>query len=240
MHPDSMRTRLANVPAVLYFKKSAVHAGKKGTILFYHGLLSNKDANAKELLSLASHGFLAVGLDNIGHGERRFPDYDDYFTSRNDDFPSRFIKAVQDTVNEIPAIIDEIIARGFAEEDKIGITGISMGGFITYGAVLADRRIKAAAPILGNPRWNDAGEKSPHRCADRFYPTALLAQNAGDDEHVPPRFAREFHEQLLPYYAEMPARVKYVEFPREHHFMSEGSWNELWHNTLQWFEEFLR
>jgi uncharacterized protein len=240
MNLNTMRTRLADVPAVLYFRESLEKAGEKGTILFYHGLLSTKDANGKELSSIASHGFLAVGLDNIGHGERRFPDFDEYFTSKNADFGTRFIKAVQDTVNEIPAIIDELIARGYSKAERMGITGISMGGFITYGAVLADKRIKVAAPILGNPRWPLPDHQNPCKKADCFFPTALLAQNAGDDEHVPPRFAREFHELLLPLYAQAPERLMYIEFPGERHFMSEGAWNELWDNTIDWFERFLR
>jgi uncharacterized protein len=238
MYVEHMSMKLGGAPALLCYPETPEKGGARGTVLFYHGLMASKDTNMKELTGLAREGFLAVGIDNIGHGERRFPDFDDQFSSRIEGFELRFINAVRQTIDEIPFIIDDLIKAGYSDPGKIGISGISMGGFITYGGILADRRISVAAPILGCPKWKVPHAESPHNNPEKFFPVALLAQNAGDDEHVPPRHAREFNERLKPFYEADTERNRYLEFPGEHHFMTEGAWNALWHNTLQWFSHY--
>lgn len=239
MAVHQLRMELASVPALLMFEENALEAGAKGTILFYHGLTASKEVQTKELSSLAQRGFLAVGLDNVGHGERREPDFTRRFSIGNPNVLNNLLDAVRATAKEIPQVIDELLRRGFADPEKIGVSGISMGGYITYAAVLADRRIKAAAPILGSPKWKTSDMESPHHHPDKFFPTALLAQNAGDDQNVPPKFAREFHKCLQPFYKEKPERLCYIEYPGAGHFMPEHDWNQLWENVLQWFEHFL-
>ncbi|MCP3962389.1 MAG: hypothetical protein GY719_31485, partial [bacterium] len=122
---------------------------------------------------------------------------------------------------------------------RLGVCGISMGGFVAYGAPLADRRIEAATPILGSPRWKLDRASSPHRHVDRFYPVALLAQNAGRDANVPAGDARALHAALQPSYADAPDRLAYVEFEDAEHFMPEGQWDRLWHNVVRWLIRFV-
>lgn len=224
-----------SIPALLYFRKSIEEAGAAGTVLFSHGLTASKEVNAKELQGIAERGFLAVGIDNAEHGERYTGEIE--APKEKEDFAPYFLGLVTQTVGDIPGIIDFLVARGYSDPEKMGMSGISMGGYITYGAVIADSRLKVAAPILGSPQWKHSG--SPHLFPDRFYPTALLSQNAGRDEHVPAHYARSFHEQLLPYYRGAEERLRFVEFPEEPHFMSERSWNRLWENTLDWLEHWM-
>ncbi len=230
--------KLSSAPASLVYKGTPDTGVSKGTILFYHGLKACKETNIKELRSLAEHGFLAVGIDSVGHGERAFPDLDHRLSAygSGDD---GYLDMVRKTSEEIPEIVDALIGKGLADPNKIGITGISMGGYVTYGAVLADKRIKVAAPVLGSPIWAEIGDGSPHHHPDKFFPVALLAQNAGKDESVSPHFAREFHEKLQPFYSESPEKLCYYEFPESGHFMLEDDWNNLWKNLIDWFERFL-
>jgi uncharacterized protein len=236
METKEYQVKLGHAPALFVFKNTREEAAANGTILFYHGLRAAKETNRKELNSLAERGFLAVGIDNIGHGERIYHNFDDHSSSKNS-FEHFFLDMVQKTVNEVPEIIDELIKNGLG--DKLGISGISMGGYIAYGAVMTDKRLKVAAPILGSPKWKSSIEKSPHNHPEKFFPTAMLSQNAGKDESVPPVFAREFHECLVPYYKEAPDRLKYIEYPESNHFMIESDWNILWENVLEWFDRFL-
>ncbi|MCP3956536.1 MAG: hypothetical protein GY719_01650 [bacterium] len=104
---------------------------------------------------------------------------------------------------------------------------------------LADRRIGAATPILGSPRWKLDRPSSPHRYVDRFYPVALLAQNAGRDENVPAAGARALHAALQPSYAKAPDRLAYVEFEDAEHSMPEDQWDQLWHNVVRWLIRFV-
>lgn len=232
------RIRIGSAPALLVYRGDPRAAAGSGTILFYHGLGGSKEANRKELQSLAEQGFLAVGIDNVGHGERRYADFDDRFAVR--DTWQELMRAVEGTAREVPAVVDMLVARGYAAADRVGIAGISMGGFITYGALLVEPRIRVATPILGSPKWWEHSLESPHRQLHRFFPRAILSQNAGRDQSVPPDDARRFHEALAEHYADAPHRHRYIEFENAEHFMPEHDWHILWGNTLDWFDQYLR
>ena len=232
-------TRIADIPALLVYEKTPPEAAQKGTILFYHGLAAKKETGMKELSSLARTGYLAVALDNVGHGERRYEDFDHRFSSANPNLEEDFTKAVADTAEEVPKIIDALCHRYGARGDKFAVAGISMGGFITYRAIHVDKRLKVAAPILGSPQWKIKDRRSPHENLNGFYPCAILSQNAGDDESVPPQAARELHERLSDHYVNAPEKNKYVEFPNVGHFMPEEDWNRLWSNVLNWLQKHL-
>lgn len=73
--------RLAGAPALLVHRSDAQAASRRGTVLLYHGLGVDKHCHLHELKSLARAGFLAVGVDNVGHGERRYPDYEARFAA---------------------------------------------------------------------------------------------------------------------------------------------------------------
>jgi dienelactone hydrolase len=227
--------KLNGAPALMMFREKMERAASKGTILFYHGLHARKETHRKELESLARRGFLAIAIDNVGHGGRRFTDLKSEL--QGPDFEQSFISLVRDTALEIPGVIDELAKLGFSDPKKMGISGISMGGYITYAGILADPRFKAAAPILGSPVWNGYNGQSPHSNPHLYYPVALLSQNAGKDTSVPPYNTRKFHEDLTPYYRRHPRKLCYVEFPNSGHFMNERDWHILWDNVLDWFDE---
>src|SRR5262245_22237296 len=133
-----VRMNLREAPAWLLSADVPEAAGERGTILFWHGLTSSKEAQAKELRSLADAGFLAVGIDNAGHGERRLPDFDRRFSGSGSSEGS-FLELVKATADEATDVIDALIARGYARADRIGGAGISMGAYILYRALLNDR-----------------------------------------------------------------------------------------------------
>jgi len=191
------------------------------------------------LVSIANQGILAVGVDNFGHGERRFHDFDDRFSCYNPNFDFELFSAVRSSASEVPGIIDSLIGAFDVNPGKIGICGISMGGHIAYKALLNDRRIKVAVPIIGSPVWKAFYEESPALFIDKFYPCALLSQTAGADDIVPPNDTRAFHEKLKKYYSKKPHMQNYVEFAGAGHMLPEKDWNVLWENLLNWFEEHL-
>jgi pimeloyl-ACP methyl ester carboxylesterase len=209
-------------------------ASQRGVILFFHGLNSNATENKKELTSLADDGFLVIGVDAVGHGKRRYPDLDQRINEF--DFMETFNTIIHETTAEIPIIL-EGLSKLRCNVEKIGITGISMGGYITFGACQRYDFIKAAAPILGSPNWYS--ENSPHQFPQDYYPVPLLVQNASKDQSVSPVHARKFCEALSPYYKETPERLIYREYPESGHFMIEPEWNTLWEQTREWFKNYL-
>lgn len=226
-------------PTLWAYHDSLEAAARRGTVLFYHGLGSSKDGQNKDLFSLAERGFLAIGVDNVGHGERCYPDFERRFAADNPDWEQELLLAVSQTAQEVPALLDAFLERGLIDPEKLGLVGISMGGYIAYAALLQEPRLKAVSVVLGSPHWALSDFDSPDRHPEHFFPTALLSQNAGQDASVSPHEAREFHQHLTPFYAPAPERLAYFEYPDSGHFMREDDWMLCWERNLSWFERFL-
>jgi alpha-beta hydrolase superfamily lysophospholipase len=225
----------------MYHRDTPQESGKHGTILFYHGYNTCKEHNEAELARFAQAGFLAIGIDNVGHGERRYPDFDRRFPGPGRAMEAELLSAVYATAMEVPTIIDNLISRGWACQNRIGIAGISMGGFIVYAAIVADKKkhIGAAAPIIGSPTWLLPRPESPHQHLEAFFPTALLSQNAGCDSKVPASLVRDFHQWLTPYYVSKPERLRYIEYTDAGHELPNDISQQVWQHVIAWFGLFL-
>jgi uncharacterized protein len=230
---------LAKAPSLLVYEESIERACSKGTILFYHGLGASKDIQLQDLKNLAMFGFLVIGIDNIGHGERRFSDFDFRFSPENPNRERDIQLAVYETAQEIPQIVDALFEQSMVKQNRLGITGISMGGFITYRAILEEKRFNCAVSILGSPLWENNSTQSPHLSIGDFFPIPLLSLNAGSDHLVPVEHARTFHHNLKQYYKTSPEKICYIEYPDADHFMPQHDWDNLWKKMVEWFEKWL-
>ncbi len=231
--------KVAGAPVLMVYKSDKKNASKNGVVIFYHGHGVCKEENRKELASFANAGMLAIGVDNYGHGERRYHDFDSRFAYGAEDFDRELYEAIDKTADETSLIIDELISAHGIFANRIGVCGVSMGGHITYAAALRDKRIKAAAPILGTPYWKALCDKSPANKVSDFFPCAILSQNGGADDIVPPDGARAFHKELKKYYSVIPEREMYIEFDGASHMVPEQDWYMLWDNVMSWFDKFL-
>lgn len=232
-------TTLADAPALLLAQGDADKAAERGTILFYHGLTAQKESNLNEYRVLTDAGFLVVALDNAGHGARRLSDFAARFHPTNPNSGTEFLNLVKETALETPKVVDALLERGLAREDRLGVAGWSMGGYITYRALLAEKRFKAAVTIVGSPEWRLPWLESPHLHPEAFYPTALLSQVGERDDVVPPKGARRFYETLKPYYADRPERLEFVEYPNMGHHPDAAAAAEIQRRTVAWFETYL-
>jgi uncharacterized protein len=227
---------LAGVPALLTFASSAERAAARGTVLILHGATASKEVQYRESHSLAERGYLAVAIDAAGHGDRRYPEGDERLAEQR--AQQTFYDIVAQTAAELPAVIEALEARGWAQRGRLGAVGISMGGFILFGALVARCRLDAVVPIVASPRWKLI-EPSPHQQRDRYFPTPLLMITGSADAVVPPEAARQLHEALQPKYAEAPERLRYLELPGEEHMFSPEGWGKAWGETCAWFDRFL-
>lgn len=75
----SIHLTLASAPALVMFHESPEDGARRGTMLFYHGFGQSKEAYVTVLSRFAEAGFLVIGVDGIGHGERRYPDFNKRF-----------------------------------------------------------------------------------------------------------------------------------------------------------------
>jgi uncharacterized protein len=238
MHREQT-TMLAGVPALATSVGLPEQAAERGTVLILHGLTARKEAQHLDARSLAERGYLAVALDAVGHGERRYLDFDARFAAGDPDRGERsFFEVVQQSAAELPIVLEAMAARGWAHPGRVGAVGISMGGFILFGAVAARCRLDAVATIVASPVWR-LGERSPHQRPGRFFPTPLLMVTGADDPVVPPDAARELHAQLVPRYTQAPERLRYLQCADEAHLFSKPAWDQAWDEVCGWFDRFL-
>ena len=134
------RAQFGHVPVLLAFQGDPGTAAEKGCVLFFHGLGASKDVQRPDLESLAAAGYLVVGVDSVGHGERRYPDFDRRLSKTNPDFTREFLAVVIETAREVPFLVDALEQTGLIRNGHVGIAGISQGGFITYTAVTLEPR----------------------------------------------------------------------------------------------------
>jgi uncharacterized protein len=228
------KRRLGAAPALIARPSSACLP--LPTVLWFHGFTAGKATHRPELATLAEAGFLAVGVDAAGHGERRLPDFEERFAGTKDEDDREFYALVAETAAEVPGIVDLLCGEGLADEGRIGVAGVSMGGMITYGAVAVDPRIRAAVALLASQEWPHPA--SPHLEIERFFPTALLSITAGQDETVSPTAARAFHSNLEERYRQHPERLRYVELEESFHMMTPADWAWSIRETAGWLSRF--
>jgi dienelactone hydrolase len=228
-----VRLPLGPAPArLVWLGDDPAAAGRRGALLFLHGFGVDIGIQTTELHTLAAAGYLAVGLDAVGHGARRWLDWDERFTDAPLPRRQTMFAVIRDTADEVPAVLDHLLHDGLATVDRVGIGGISMGGYVAYRARVVDDRLSLVLPILASPTWDALEALSPDRFADRFYPATLLSQTAADDEAVDAGQAARFAERLRPLYAASPASLAHIEHPGERHHMSEAGWQRVWGNVL--------
>lgn len=209
----------------------------RAAVLLHHGLHSHKEAMAKEAWSLARAGYLVVAIDAVAHGERQAPrDWNN--------FEIRFA-SLRETALESARLVEHLRER-FPSLERVGGLGVSLGAFTLFSAIAEFPGLfDAASLLLGSPLWpqicsrSELWQHSPHHWPERFFPTALLVQNAGRDEYVASADAREFVAELANRYEAAPTRLRYREYPLSGHFMRGEDWDEAWRETLVWFSETL-
>ena len=227
----------------------------KPLVILSHAFQSSKEFWQDKLVYLAAAGYYAVAMDNRGHGERKGPD----FKSRvfeNDGFNLYEVRRlIKETADDIPILIDHFSTHENVDAERIGMVGVSMGGFIAFRALVIDDRIRVAAPVIASPYFDekprdvplanrpeinraldDYSQKfSPAYCPEQFYPRALLIQVGGQDQHLDAGRVRQFYETLKPYYRRIPAKLMFIREANTGHEFTDSMWS----NVIKWFKKHL-
>ena len=228
-----------NIPIILVYDKLLSSAIKKGSIIFFHGLGSSKNIQYNDLCKYAKNGYLAIGIDNWGHGDRKIENYDSYFDLKSEKFQNNYINSIQITANEIPQLITSLIDKHLISTNKIGISGISMGAIIGYRVIIIEKRISSATLFVGSPEWEIDLPESPHKHLSSFYPTALLSLVASKDSIVPHIHTKILHDNLISYYSKSPDRLKLIEYPESDHIMKSEDWDNGFDESIKWFDKYI-
>ncbi len=242
--PRSRGLRIAGVPVLLaapHVSPHVVsHAAPLPTVLWFHGFRADALAHAAELERCAARGFLAVGVDAAAHGARR----DEALGARVAESPGGalpvVLELIEETMRELPALVDELAATFHADRARVSVVGISMGAFLVYRAIAAGAShavppFRSAVALLGSPKWN--GTSSAHHQLDAFREVALLSITAEHDASVPPEPTRTFHERLTERFGSRGQHAHEV-LRGAGHLTNAGEWAEAMNATMRWLDRF--
>jgi dienelactone hydrolase len=231
---------------LLLFQRSDL-PGSKPAVVYYHGVVQNKetylDSHPTTRL-LADNGFVVALPDAPGHGER--PAGATLIDRLRESLPREFCGDIEQAGDESLALLDWLAARPEVDSMRLGLVGLSMGGFTA--AVVAARvraRVRGAVCIagcadlpycmattdsIGPGRWGppdrsidrETGERivriDPLGCADRFAPLPLLLLHGSADTWNPVVTSERFAERLRPFYAAQPDRFRLSVVPGAPHW----------------------
>ncbi|MEG3133248.1 esterase [Rouxiella sp. T17] len=124
----------------------AVPAGKYHqklpTVFFYHGFTSSKELYSYFGYNLAKAGYRVILPDALMHGARAESDHSVLL--------SHFWRILQNNVSDLALLKETFVARGLADEARLGVGGVSMGGMTTLAALVHFPWVKAAASLMGS------------------------------------------------------------------------------------------
>lgn len=124
--------------------------GKYPAVVVQHFLGGSKDhLMLLPLMNMmAQKGFLVAAIDGRYRGERQ----------NGKSLEAAMVEALRtgkghpfliDTVYDVTRLVDVLAARPDVDAERIGMTGISEGGIITWMTTFLDDRIRVAVPIIG-------------------------------------------------------------------------------------------
>jgi len=134
---------VSDVPLIELFEEGKENE-QLPVVVFYHGWESRKERVLEYGYYLAENGFRALLPEALNHGERKIEK-----NAAQD--PMNFWEIVSKNVQELPDILDEYIKTNKIDAERIGISGLSMGGITTNAALTQYDWIKSAAVLMGTP-----------------------------------------------------------------------------------------
>lgn len=225
---------------------------KKPLVIASHGFTGSKEYFKKKgyLKELAESGYYAVAIDNRLHGDRPGPGFRKIIISSLGKIDLLLLrKVIKETADDVKLLIDELSAIEEVLQDEIAMVGISMGGFVTHRAIVADDRIKAAVPIISSPYWDDipgdisvvanddlklySKEYQPSEHLNKYFPTALLMQVGDQDKHYDVDKIKGFYKELKKFYPDSPDKLKLIIYPDTKHEVRQ----EMWEQSIKWLKD---
>jgi dienelactone hydrolase len=253
------------IPVLVY--QRADLPSPKPAVVYYHGVVQRKEVYVDShpiARGLADAGFLVVLPDAPGHGDR--PAGATLVERLRQSLPREFCADIEQAADEAPALFDWVAARPDVDDSRLGVAGLSMGGFTS--AVVAARlrdRLRAAVCIAGSAdlgvcmaetdsiapgKWGPADRsidaETQDRIAridalhypDRFAPLPLLLLHGARDTWNPPHTTDRFAVQVAAEYARarVPERFRYVPVPNAVHWPPSSP---IVDETLAWLRRFV-
>ncbi|MGH2369689.1 MAG: alpha/beta hydrolase family protein [Chloroflexota bacterium] len=233
------------IPALLYHRVDV--PGPKPAVVYYHGVVQRKEVYLDShplARRLVDTGFAVAVPDAPGHGER--PAGATLVERLRENLPREFCADIEQARDEAPALLDWLAALPQVDGARLGVLGVSMGGFTAAAVAAAAReRLRAAVCIAGCAdlagcmaetdsiapgKWGpldraiDAETRDRIRRIDpltypeRYAPLPLLVLHGERDTWNPSATSRRFAAALLPHYTAVPDHFRFVLVPNAPHW----------------------
>jgi dipeptidyl aminopeptidase/acylaminoacyl peptidase len=161
---------------------------------------------------------------------------------------------------DVMAGVDDLIAKGITDPDRLGIAGWSYGGYMAEWAITQTTRFKAAVTGAGmsdliseygtekNPEYDEWFWGVPYEKPEGFLngspflyvkntKTPTLILQGESDVIDPPGQSQELYRGLKRY--NVP--VEYVLYPREPHGFQEAKhYVDVHKRVIEWFSQYLK
>ena len=228
-------------------------------VICLHGWTGNKESMLTHCLKMADAGFLSISIDARMHGERLDPEF---WRKFGENFPRTFFSVVTNTAKDIIQVVDYLEARFGTCTGRIGLMGVSMGGFITLVAATLEKRLEAVASVIGTANFplfiermlslkvfpfkekpmSSPDEETrnlfesfdPMKRLSTIPPTAVLLIGGLQDPFIPKEGITQLYDALKPYYDDCPDRLKMHLYNVGHAYTAEME-----SEVIQWFDKHL-
>ena len=108
--------------ALLYKPNTATEDAPAPAIVLTHGYLNNRELQAQNAVELSRRGFVVLVVDRLGHGHSALP--------------SGVTNSLTGNGEGLINAVEWLYERDYVDQDKIGISGHSMGGYDTMMTLL--------------------------------------------------------------------------------------------------------
>jgi pimeloyl-ACP methyl ester carboxylesterase len=223
-------------------------------VLLSHWFSGSKEGWIERLDELNEKGWFAVAMDNRLHGERAGAGFGSLMPGGTLDLPG-LRRVMQATAADMSALIDHFSRDEAVDSDRIAVAGISMGGFVSFAALVNDQRIKVATPIIASPYWGDipgdtpvdldseaeadladfTRRNEPASRKESIPPRALLMQVGAEDVHYNVRRVELFYRELRELYGDQAERLRLI----VHAGVGHECTPEMWASAVAWLEKYL-
>lgn len=236
------------IPVLIAQPQGVLHAP---LVLVNHGTGGDAEGMREMVVRLAQNGCFALSVDGVWHGKRWDKKLD--IMRSTDQYKAMYLDMLLEMAKDMSAIIDHYTSDERVDISRVGITGTSQGGYVSFMAMTKEPRITAAAPMIGSPDLTDQyGESAPwdeidantqarvqeHNPLAHFKAMAhvrLLVQNGDADTIVPVTGVRRLDEKLRPLYASHPDDYRYIEYPG----LGHATPDEMQERTIAWLTQSL-
>lgn len=231
---------IAGIPCCVFTPKG-VHSSpqaKLPTIFYYHGWSSSKNRQRFIGSVLAAFGFQTILPDAINHGEREA--FDDYSAAGY----GHFIPTIMQNLREFQPLKEYALNELSADENRLAVSGHSMGGFTAAGIFTHNLELKTAVIFNGAFAWQNAineNEKRYHTAHIELSSTEKKADPANNldklqnrpifllhgekDSLVPFEVQKAFYETAQARYSDKNA-IRFMPVARMDHYISVQMLNE--------------